>query len=157
MSTVWIYKFDGTIQCHPEYPEITLKEMRKQLSTLIGEKNIVSMKKSKLQTVEMCGIPTGAINTYEITPEGWFLLSRGIIGKCGFERLDKKAEDSQEKIILGQMIGLMTASMPVLIRDLPGYSLRVYKSGDGLSLDWNPDRFNIEIDEKQTVIKVWFG
>lgn len=94
MSTVWVYKFDGTIQCDAEAREIPLEEMQKALATLIGAANILSMKKNQRPMVQLCGMPTGKINCYEITEAGWILLSTGIVGMNEFQRLDEGPAES---------------------------------------------------------------
>lgn len=163
MSTVWVCKFDGTIQCDEDAKEITLEQMRKQLAALIGGDNILDMKKTSRPMITLCGMPTGRLNSYEITAKGWFVLSRGIVGPQGFERCEKdagkkeKADAAEADINMGQVIGICTSSNPVFIRELPGHPVRVYKTGDPLTKDWRPDRVNIETDTEGIIVRVWFG
>lgn len=89
MPNVWVYKFDGRIQCEPESQPVSLETMRDQLAALIGSPNILSMRKASRPMPDRCGSPTGSMNTYEITSAGWRLLERGTVGKNGFEKLDK--------------------------------------------------------------------
>ncbi len=156
MSNVWVYKFDGTIQC-AESRAIPIEEMRKSLELLIGAANVVSMKKTTRYMIQLCGMPTGAINTYEITPAGWMLLKNGISGDGGFQRLDEVQGESADSVNLGQLIGSLTASNPQTVQQLVGHPLRVYKTGDPLTLDWLPERCNIETSEERKIVKVWFG
>lgn len=163
MPNIWVCKFDGTIQCDEDSKEITLEEMRKQLAALIGDDNILDMKKSSRPMITLCGMPTGRMNSYEITEKGWFVLSRGIVGPQGFERCEEdigkkeKAGAAEADINIGQVIGICTSSNPVFIRELIGHPIRVYKTGDPLTKDWRPDRVNIETDAEGIIVKVWFG
>lgn len=157
MSNVWIYKFDGTVQCEAEALEIPLEEMRRQLVVLIGANHILSMKKEQRPMIQLCGMPTGALNCYEISQEGWILLSTGIAGMDGFQRLDEGPQESLENVNLGRLIGSLTSSNPQTVQELVGRTLRVYKTGDPLTKDWRPERCNIEVNDSPKIIKVWFG
>ncbi|HEY9404302.1 MAG TPA: I78 family peptidase inhibitor [Pyrinomonadaceae bacterium] len=156
MANVWVCKFDGTIQCDEDSKEITLEEMRKQLATLIGENNILNMEKRSQIMVQLCGMPTGSTNAYEITAEGWFILDRGIMGRQGFEPCPPATARGAEANI-GQIIGKLTSGNPTTIKELVGHPLRVYKTGDPLTMDWRPDRVNIETNDNGVIVEVWFG
>ena len=71
MGNVWVCKPDGTIQCDQNSREITLEEMREELSTIIGSENIINMEKRSHLVIQMCGMPTGVTNAYEITKAFW--------------------------------------------------------------------------------------
>ncbi len=157
MATIWVYKFDGTIQCNAEFSEVSLEVMRAELAVRVGTDNILSMKKDQRPMIQLCGMPTGQINCYELTEAGWLLLTTGIAGAGGFQRLDEGPAESSEQINLGRIIGSLTASTPQTVQDLVGHPLRVYKSGDMLTLDWRPNRCNIETDDSRLIVKVWFG
>lgn len=157
MSNVWVYKFDGTIQCDTDVQEIPLDKMREDLATRIGPENILSMKKDQRPMIQLCGMPTGQVNCYELTEIGWTLLSTGFVGAGGFQRVDEGPAESPEKLNLGRIIGSLTASNPQTVQELVGHPLRVYKSGDMLALDWHPNRCNIEVNESGVIVKVWFG
>jgi hypothetical protein len=43
------------------------------------------------------------------------------------------------------------------IRDLLGRFARVYHTGDPITMDWRPDRANIELDASNFIARVWFG
>lgn len=45
---------------------------------------------------------------------------------------------------------------PVMIRELYGRLCRVYQSGDGLTMDYIPQRVNIELDNRR-IVRIWFG
>ncbi|GAB1720466.1 MAG: hypothetical protein NTAFB09_21970 [Nitrosospira sp.] len=160
MPNVWVCKFDGTIQCDENSEEITLEQMRKQLALVIGEDNILNMRKSSRPMIDLCGVPTGRLNSYEITERGWFLLNRGFVGNLGFEKCsadgEMKTEDSTE-VNIGKIIGECTKSNPIFVRELIAHSIRVYKTGDTLTRDWQPDRVNIETNMDRTIINIWFG
>lgn len=157
MATVWVYKFDGTIQCSPELPEISLDSMRETLVTLVGNENVASMKKGHRPMVQLCGMPTGNVNCYELTEKGWHTLSKGILGPCGFQRLDEGPAESQDQVNLGRIIGSLTGETPQDVQGLVGHPLRAYTTGDMLTLDWRPDRCNIETNALGVIVKVWFG
>lgn len=142
MANVWIYKFDGTIQCDPSSLEIPLDKMRSDLVMIIGEVNVLSMKKARRLMSQLCGMPTGSINVYEITEAGWQLLADGIAGKHGFARLDGFPTENSDDNNLGRLIGLQ---------------LRVYQGGDAITKDLNPERCNIELSDHRTIVNVWFG
>lgn len=157
MSNVWVYKFDGTIQCDEKVQEVSLEEMREELAVLIGSANILSMKKEQRPMVQLCGMPTGRINCYEITEASWLVLSTGIVGTVGFQRMDEGPLETSEQVNLGRIIGSLTTSNPQTIQELVGHPLRVYKTGDMLTLDWRPNRCNIEVNNSSVIVKVWFG
>jgi len=131
--------------------------MREELAVLIGAANILAMRKDQRPMVQLCGMPTGRINCYEITDAGWALLSSGIVGMDRFQRLDEGPAESSEQVNLGRIIGSLTASNPRTIQELVGHPLRVYKTGDMLTLDWRPNRCNIEVSDARVIVKVWFG
>jgi len=157
MGTVWVYKFDGTVQCDTEAQEIPLEQMRTELVVLIGDENVLSMRKDQRPMIQLCGMPTGRINCYEITETGWVLLSTGVSGTGGFQRIDEGPAETPDEINLGRIIGSLTASNPQTVQELVGHPLRVYKTGDMLTLDWRPNRCNIEVNDSRVIVKVWFG
>ncbi|MGF1684831.1 hypothetical protein [Photobacterium minamisatsumaniensis] len=64
-ETVYVYQYDGTVQCSPE-GEISLDEME---ATLTGNGiNVISKRKGTdgLNHIDMCGASTGSVNIYEI-------------------------------------------------------------------------------------------
>jgi hypothetical protein len=64
---VWVCKAGGS-----------LEEVRKELATIIGEENILRMDRRSYTA--------GAMNSYEITEEGWNILTTGFVGPQGFDR-----------------------------------------------------------------------
>jgi hypothetical protein len=106
--------------------------------------------------IELCGMPTGSVNAYQITKEGEFLLEHGFPGRQGFNPCPGMAA-KDAKINIGQLIGTLTSGNPTTIKELVGRPLRVYKTGDGLTLDWRPERTNIELNDKGMIVQVWFG
>lgn len=159
MGNIWVCKPDGTIQCDEDSKEITLEEMRGELASLIGEENILSMRKNSKPMIQLCGVPTGKMNAYEITEKGALILERGFVGPRGFNRCSTEGDtkpDSSE-VNIGQIIGSLTCHNPTTVRELVGHPLRVYKTGEGITKDWRPDRVNIEIDSKGSIVNVWFG
>ncbi len=158
MSNVWVCKFDGTIQCDQNSKEIPLGKMRENLEKIIGKGNVLSMEKRSQIMMQVCGMPTGHVNAYEITEEGSSMLNRGITGRQGFNPcLSSKSDDGEEKANIGQVISACASENPVSIKELTGHPLRVYTTGDMLTMDWQPDRVNIEVGENRKIIDVWFG
>lgn len=106
MGTVWVYKFDGTVQCDAEAQEIPLEQMRTELVVLIGDENVQSMKKDQRPMIQLCGMPTGRINCYEITETGWVLLSTGKIPEQeDFSVLMKVRRKTLMKSTLAALLG----------------------------------------------------
>lgn len=92
MPNVWVCKPNGTIQCDENSKEITLEEMGKELAMIIGKDNIISMKKISASMTQLCGMPIGNMNAYEITESGAFLLEGGFLGPLGFKRCTPDVE-----------------------------------------------------------------
>lgn len=147
MTTRWVFKHNGSIQCDPNSRPIPLEEMRRELEEIIGAGNVLAMEERSLFVIELCGMPTGAVNAYEITEEGWQLLTTGTVGRRGFYDWP----DSE------RATGQAAENQPERIEDLVGHPIRVYQTGDGITLDFRPDRFNVETDESQRIVRVWFG
>ncbi|VAW70374.1 hypothetical protein MNBD_GAMMA09-1415 [hydrothermal vent metagenome] len=158
MSNIWVCKFDGTIQCDKNAKEIPLQEMRENLEKIIGKDNVLCMEKRSQIMIQVCGMPTGQMNAYEITEEGSSILNRGFTGRQGFNPcLSSKSDEAEEKANIGQIISACASENPVTIKELTGHLLRVYTTGDILTMDWQPDRANIEVGEDRKIIDVWFG
>ena len=43
------------------------------------------------------------------------------------------------------------------IKDMIGLTLRVYTTGSAITQDYRTDRVNIEVDESDRIVDVWFG
>lgn len=163
MNNVWVYKYDGTIQCDESSRETSLDEMRQDLAMRIGDKNIVAMEKRAVLMIRLCGMPTGSVNAYEITPEGWQLLESGFVGNGGFMRwhAHHEKETADQIGALPATISALTstANVPTTIRELIGRPLRVYQSGDPLTDDYIANRVNIEVESLTgtVIVDIWFG
>jgi hypothetical protein len=160
MENNWIYKADGTIQCQAEPKAISLEDMAQELIKIFGEESIVQQKKLHIPTVKMCGVPTGAINAYELTPKDYYEWEHGIVGKLGFQELDPdlipQTEDEND---LTPALDAMNKPNPQGIGELPGHLMRTYNTGDPITMDYRPSRFNIETASfsDKTIVSVWFG
>jgi hypothetical protein len=130
--------------------------MRKELAMLIGEDNILGMEKRTVPMVQLCGMPTGSVNAYEITEKGEFMLEHGFPGRQGFNPCSTVAALNAD-VNVGQLIGMLTKGNPTTIKELVGRLLRVYKTGDSLTLDWRPERVNIEMNDNGIIAQIWFG
>lgn len=160
MKNIWVFDFDGTIQCDSDAKAISIEKMQEKLGLLVGMENILSSEKSIRTMPAMCGLPTGAMNTYELTAQGWQLLSNGIRGMQGFKRLDKRKNLAETEPNVGEILDILTSSRPQYIRELVGHAVRVYNSGDAITKDYRPSRFNVEMrvdDGDRTIASVWFG
>ena len=186
MSGIWVYKDDGTKQCGWG-KEIPLAEMEKQLATLIGQGEILGREKRVLPRVfpEMCGGPTGRVNAYRITEKGLYMLFHGFVGPHGFKLWMWPAREAEgtsrggepvgwvpfplfvtvppsaeaaNGVLVNALAGVSQAGAhPVLIRELIGHPVRYYAQGDGLTMDYRPERVNIEHDDKHVITSIWFG
>lgn len=154
MKNLWIFKFDGTIQCDSGSLEISLQEMRKILEDLVGAANVLDMEKRQVTVIQQCGTPTGSVNAYEVTQEGWFILNHGIVGNPGFKLWRDLFSSSAESAVSRT---ISTLDTPVNVRDLIGRPLRVYKTGEPTTDDWIPERVNIETSDVGIIVDIWFG
>jgi hypothetical protein len=143
MDNIWICKHDGSIQCEPG-GGVSLEEMRKELAELIGGENILKMEQRSVTVIQVCGAPTGNLNAYLITEEGWRLLNDGIRGREDFNPCE------------GENIPI-PIPQPVQIQELIGRPLRVYKTGEAITKDRRPNRVNIETDDQDVIVSIWFG
>ncbi len=98
MSNVRIFKFNGSIQGYPESQASTPAAMRAQLADVVGEAVIVHMSTSQLRMKPCFGMPSGAINVYDITALAWFILENREGGPLGFARLSGWQGQSNEAI-----------------------------------------------------------
>jgi len=188
MGDIWVYKEDGTVQCGGK--EITLDEMRKQLATAIGDREILSQEKRQLPGLypEQCGLPNGHVNAYQITAKGLWLLFRGFLGSLGFKvwmSPDPKSgapfdhpvpwpfltlfKDERKEFTEGGEVKEQTTALiniaaalsqvgqnPTMLSELIGRSVRFYRTGDSLTMDYRPERVNIEHTEG-VIARIWFG
>jgi hypothetical protein len=161
--THWVCKPNGTIQCE-DVEGVSLSDMRKQLAQIIGDHNIISEAEKTTLVFSLCGAPTGRLNAYEITDEGHFLLFHGFPGPIGFSDCPSKNEFAQTAADPGdsfpaalQAFRMTSAkNQPTQVKDLIGRPIRVYSSGDQLTMDLRFDRTNIEIANGK-IIDIWFG
>ncbi len=157
MKKIWVYKFDGTIQCDSDSSSISVDDMRAELEECVGVDNVLDSKRAKLTMVAACGAPTGAVNAYELSAMGLYLLRHGISPNPGFKMFQEPKARVVGEASIGELIGALTADNPILIRELPGHHLRVYQTGDALTKDHRSDRCNIELSQDHRIVQVWFG
>lgn len=160
----WVCKPDGAIQCQDIAP-ISLDEMRKQLALIVGDDNILAQEKRYVIVPELCGIPAGSLNAYELNAFGYYVLVHGFVGRRGFldcrEGRAVKAETVHDGPVdfasaLAATSATSAASHPVLVRELIGTVVRVYQVGDAITKDFRPERTNIVTDEGR-IADIWFG
>lgn len=84
--SVWIYRADGSLQCGFAEGE-SLETARADLAKAVGDDKILSQEKRQKPGVvsSVCGAPTGAVNAYELSDEGYQLWLTGFAGRLGFE------------------------------------------------------------------------
>ena len=166
MSTVWVYKLDGTLQCDLGN-EIPLKEMQKELENL-GAEVLSSEKRISCDLFsQACGSPTGRVNAYEISHTDWEEIKRGFVGPLGFKLWtcsEVASVADLEAIIAGDdplpwpwAQATSVSSNPTLCRELIGRTCRCYTQGDALTKDFRPERVNIELDRDSRIADIWFG
>lgn len=165
--THWVCKADGRIQCQNN-PEIPLAVMRLELAWLVGGANILSEKKIAVIVPDLCGIPAGTFNAFEITEDGYHMLFHGFPGPNGF----RDCPDAGKPVMPGltdkdmpephfaagvALTGISSATQsPVLVRELIGHRLRVYPQGSPITMDYVPDRVNI-VTKGHHIADIWYG
>lgn len=84
--TIWVFKSDGSVQC--ETGDISLDDARSELGEIVGEQNIGDGRKLNLPGFHptLCGAPTGRVNAFELTDEGWTRFLTGFVGQLGWRR-----------------------------------------------------------------------
>ncbi len=83
MSTIKIFKLDGTLQCGMG-EEHTLDDMRNQLQSIGGDISDAKKERVPYMIPTVCGAPTGYANVFTITNESWERIKIGIVGTLGF-------------------------------------------------------------------------
>lgn len=65
-------------------------------------------------------------------------------------------DDTQllRELLIGETL---TPNQEVVLRMLYQGPVRVYGTGDALTMDYRPDRLNIELDEDRCIVNVSFG
>lgn len=174
----WIWRHDGTIQCSDLAGE-SLEEAREQLAALIGEDNILDGEKRTLPCaiIDLCGVPTGRVNAFQITVQGWLLLIHGFPGMMGWAPWTDDcpsegpagpfAELAEESRSRGAETGLQVRPVlpgrgggggdPTRIDELYFRPVRCYRFGDPITKDHVPDRVNIVHNQKDRIVAIWFG
>ncbi len=163
MSTYWVCKHNGEIQCQDFPAPVSLEKMKAQLAALIGEENILNAEERTYPAPRCCGCPTGNFNAYEITAKGYELLTTGIMGRMGFEdcgdhcsHTPENDEDLCAFDILRATRATSVANTPVLIKELIGRIVRCYEEGTPITQDYIPERVNI-VTVKGRIVDIWFG
>jgi hypothetical protein len=179
MTSNWVWRHDGTLQCGFGVEE-TLDEARAALAAIIGDENILNGEKRTLPgpIFQLCGAPTRQVNAFELTDPGFWLLFHGFVGPIGFrpwidadvERLLAGSEGSYAARLLagsegnyavkapeGKAVGFPGhGGKPATIEDLYGRICRVYNVGDALTKDYIEHRVNIGL-VRGRVAEIWFG
>ena len=165
MEAVIVFKADGTIQCAGNDPiplEHHAAELRKiGASTFCGQGNVPG----PFVVNNVCGAPTGMVNAYAIPKKDWEMILAGIVGTMGFRLWtsapypDLDLDDDCHITEHGPPSPPSTSVcvLPVLVRELVGRPCRCYEQGDKLTLDYLPDRVNIEHDGTGRISDIWFG
>jgi hypothetical protein len=172
----WVWRHDGTIQCSDVVGQ-TLEEAREQLAALIGEDNVLQGEKRTLPcpTIKMCGVPTGQVNAFQITVQGWLILVHGFLGmmgwapwadECPTEHTGPFATQANDLAAAGGESaaqirpvrpGAGGGTDPTRIDELYFRPVRCYRVGDGITKDWIPERVNIVHNHRGRIVEIWFG
>ena len=169
MSGKWVWRADGTLQCGMGREEL-LGEARRQLAAILGEDAILSAEKRTLPGVIItpCGAPTGRVNAFELTEEGFWLLFHGFAGPIGFRpwveppirAASSKAAGSSTLDAAGfqgvSIVGSRGGAVPCQIAELYGRMCQVYDVGVPLNTNFFADRFNVGL-ERGRIRELWFG
>ena len=172
----WIWRHDGTIQCSDVAGE-TLEEAREQLASVIGEHNVLEGEKRTLPCpiIQMCGVPTGQVNAFQITVQGWLLLIHGFPGMMGWApwtdecpsagtdgassglaQLNSGGEDPDRRARLVRP-GPGGGGDPTRIDELYFRPVRCYRLGDAITRDYVERRVNIVHNDRGRIVRIWFG
>src|SRR5262245_792319 len=84
MAAVWVCKAAGQMPGDREAVNKSLSEMRMELAMIIADENILRMETRPQPVDQQSDCATGIINAYEITEEGWNILTTGVVGPRGF-------------------------------------------------------------------------
>jgi hypothetical protein len=169
---ITIYKQDGTRQCEPEIRPRPIDEDAGEITSL-GVKIIGQGKHERLPIFvpALCGSPTAWANVFAIDRSGLtrhqlFLLSQHGFKVWSFEsppQADKAAlaggSDVPFPLDLPTAASLLAPEQhPDCIADLKGYLIRVYKTGDMITMDYRRDRVNFETNPTtHRIVRSWFG
>ncbi len=174
----WIWRHDGTIQCSDVAGE-SVEEAREQLAALIGEDNILQGEKRTLPcfVIDLCGVPTGQVNAFQITIEGWLLLIYGFPGMMGWAPWTDDCPSGDEAgpfaVLADEAKSRGPETGPQIRPVLPGRGgggtdptrigelyfrpVRCYRLGDGITKDHVPGRVNIVHNQRGRIVGIWFG
>jgi hypothetical protein len=174
----WVWRHDGTIQCSDVEGE-ALEEAREQLAALIGEENILQGEKRTLPCpiLQMCGLPTGQVNAFQITIQGWLLLLHGTMGMMGWAPWTDDCPTSKGPGLFSSLAagpGVAAAQSELRVRPVrPGFGgggtdptridelyfrpVRCYRFGDPITKDYVHNRVNIVHNQRGRIVEIWFG
>ena len=162
-----IYKQDGTRQCEPDIKPRPL-DVDAKVITSIGIHIIGNGKRERLPIFvpALCGSPTAWANVFAITVAGLTREKLFELSLLGFKLWEfsaaayKALAGGEDPFPLSFPVAanLLPSDHPDLIKDLVGYTVRVYKTGDVLTDDYIASRFNIETDpQTHRIVRTWFG
>jgi hypothetical protein len=171
-QTITIYKQDGTRQCEPGTKPRPLDEDAAEIAGL-GVR-VIGQGKHELLPIfvpALCGSPTAGANVFAIdrsalTRQQLFLLSQHGFKVWSFESPPQTeratlagGSDVPFPLDLPVAASLLAPEQhPDRIADLKGYVIRVYKTGDMLTMDYRRDRVNFETDpQTHRIVRSWFG
>jgi hypothetical protein len=165
-QSMTVFKYDGTQQCEPDTKARPLTDDVKAITDL-GIKIIGEGKHLQLPVPAKCHTPTGWANVFEIDKANLNRNQLFRMSALGFkvlahddERLaDAGGQDTPVPLDLSLSANLLELTgKPEAIRDLVGYQIRVYKTGDMITRDHRDRRINFETDpNNHTIVRSWFG
>ena len=168
-DTLVVYKPDGTLKCENIKPRplaTDAEDLAKIGVTVVGAGK---HERLPIFTPQVCGSPTGWANVFSLSTKGLTRTQLLALSTHGFKvwtfekppEVSARAGDSDSPFPLDFALAsalLPQHAFPVEIKDLPGYALRAYKTGEALTLDYRLDRFNVEISPADhRIVRTWFG
>ncbi|WP_309385584.1 I78 family peptidase inhibitor [Cerasicoccus frondis] len=155
-----VFKQDGTIQCHnnPARSLDTDVDALKKLGAteILAQANVPG----PLAVPSACDLPTSQVNAFTILTTDWQMILSSFVGPNGFQ--EWRGADIPTELVVNDTRPVSTGhnvdpSAPVLVKELIGFVLRAYKTGDALTEDFIPHRVNIETNELGNIVRIWFG
>lgn len=165
MDKVVVAKFDGTMACGSG-TQRPLSEDETQLRSLgAGEVYGSTNVPGPFGTCRACHIcPSGQVNAFLISADDWEKIQRGIVGTLGFMLWegapypDFGAADQVRTLSSRPAgAGLSVSAMPVLLRDVIGYTIRVLGPDGVGTTDYQPDRVTFYASEEGRIIDIQIG
>jgi hypothetical protein len=162
---ITIYKADGTLQCCPDGPPP--RPIAEDAAYLAAKGLVVVAARNEPgpdKVIQVCCGPTGRVNAFDIDVTSIKKEAFREIAADGW-RVWSTSEDGPH-LLGGSDVRFpmefhpfpMPHEHPVLIADMVGRRVRVYREGDPITRDYQRDRTNFVLSPKTgLVLRYWFG